>query len=185
MQRAAGLSNALAEMSATCNGSRLTFRHGGALVDALTQQLAFDFAMTERQYTMAGNGTHGSVAANAGSAAAEMQEMFVRAVQLEESANSLAEAVRMYEVILELKPNHAPACINLGTIFYNKREFERAEAMYRRATEADPEYALAFFDLGNVLDEMQRLQDAVSAYQTGRAAGAGLCGRALQPGVGV
>ena len=171
MQRHAGLSNALAEMSATCNGSRLTFRHGGALVDARTQQLAFDFAMTERQYTMAGNGTHGSAsAANGGSAgssaAAEMQEMFVRAVQLEESASSLAEAVRLYEVILETKPDHAPACINLGTIFYNKREFGRAEQMYRRATEADPEYALAFFDLGNVLDELQRLGDAVRAYQT-------------------
>jgi len=38
--------------------------------------------------------------------------------------------------------------------------------MYRRATEADPEYALAFFDLGNVLDEMQRLNDAIEAYQT-------------------
>ena len=166
MQRRAGLSNALAEMSATSNGSRLTFRHGGALVDARTQQLAFDFAMTERQYTMKGNGTHGSVGAAAeNSAATQMQEMFVRAVQMEESAGSLAEAVRLYEVILEVKPDHAPACINLGTIYYNKREFGRAEEMYRRATEADPDYALAFFDLGNVLDEMQRLDDAVRAYQ--------------------
>ena len=167
MQRRAGLSNALAEMSAVCNGSRLAFRHGGALVDARTQQLAFDFNMTERQYTMAGNGTHGNGGgATESYAAAQVQEMFVRAVQLEESTSTLPEAIRVYESILELKPDHAPACINLGTIWYNRREFSKAEQMYRQATEADPEYALAFFDLGNVLDEMQRLNDAIAAYQT-------------------
>ena len=91
--------------------------------------------------------------------------MFVRAVHLEENASTLDEAVEMYHAILELKPDHAPACINLGTIFYNQREFQQAEKMYRLATEADSDYALAFFDLGNVLDEIQRLQEAIDAYQ--------------------
>ena len=58
-----------------------------------------------------------------------------------------------------------PPCINLGTIHYNQREYEKAEQLYRRATEADADYALAFFDLGNVLDEMQRLPEATAAYQ--------------------
>ena len=71
----------------------------------------------------------------------------------------------MYEAILEINPDHAPACINQGTIFYNQKEFTDAERMYRRATVADPKYALAFFDLGNVLDEMQRLDHAIEAYQ--------------------
>ncbi len=179
MQRRAGMGNALAETSAVRRGSRLAFRHGGALVDALTQQLAFDFAMADcRQYTMAGTGTNGNFA-NLTSIAGQhnhqpqhlqqmqrIQEMFVRAVQLEESASTLDEAVATYQDILAAKPDHAPACINLGTIFYNRRDFVLAERMYRRATEVDPEYALAFFDLGNVLDEMQRLNDAIAAYQT-------------------
>jgi tetratricopeptide (TPR) repeat protein len=97
--------------------------------------------------------------------AGQVQEMFLRGVQLEENASTVEDAARLYEAILELKPDHAPACINLGTIFYNQHEFSRAEQMYRRATEADPEYALAFFDLGNVLDEMRRLDDAIEAYQ--------------------
>jgi len=165
MQRVAGMRNPLAETSAVHRGNRLAFRHGGALVDPVTQQLAFDFAMTEgRQLQMRGTGTHGS-ASGASYAAQQLQEMFVRAVQLEESSGTLEEAVAMYNAILEMKPGHAAACINLGTIFYNQREFARAEQMYRRATEADPEYALAFFDLGNVLDEMQRLNDAIEAYQ--------------------
>jgi len=162
MQHVAGMRNALVETSAVRRGARLSFRHGGALVDPLTQQLAFDFATADgRQLKVVRPGGPPPNAAGA----SQVQEMFVRAVQLEENVATLKDAVRMYETILELRPDHAPACINLGTIFYNQREFELAEQMYRRATEADPEYALAFFDLGNVLDEMQRLNDAIEAYQ--------------------
>jgi tetratricopeptide (TPR) repeat protein len=161
MQKVAGMRNALVETSAVRRGDRLVFRHGGALVDPLTNQLAFDFATVNgRQLQVARSGASSAVLA----AAAQVQEMFVQAVQLEESPTRLHEAVAVYEAILEQKPEHAPACINLGTIFYNQREFAEAEKLYRRATEADPEYALAFFDLGNVLDEMQRLHEAIDAY---------------------
>ena len=171
MQKVAGMRNPLGETSAVRHGARLAFRHGGALVEALTQQLAFDFGI--------GTGTGSSavrqlrlvdehfLSGELGSPeqTAQVQEMFVRAVQLEENAATLEEAVLLYEQILIVRQDHAPACINLGTIFYNQREFAQAEAMYRRATEADPNYALAFFDLGNVLDERQRLAEAILAYQ--------------------
>jgi tetratricopeptide (TPR) repeat protein len=170
MQRVAGMRNALVESSAVRHGSRLVFRHGGALVDPLTQQLAFDFANAEcRQLTMVGdNGSRGRQASAAGAAqqASQLQEMFARAVQFEETPNATDHAVRAYYEILDIKPDHAAACINLGTIFYNQRGFTEAERMYRRATEADPAYALAFFDLGNVLDEMQQLMEAIGAYKT-------------------
>jgi tetratricopeptide (TPR) repeat protein len=164
MQRVAGMRNALQETSAVRHGSRLVFRHGGALVDPSTQQLAFDFATQPgRQLKVVGGGSH--VNTPPSPAAPQLQEMFVRAVQLEESASTLGDAVEMYHAILELKPDHAPACINLGTILYNQREFAQAEKMYRHATLSDPDYALAFFDLGNVLDEMLRLHEAIEAYQ--------------------
>ncbi len=89
----------------------------------------------------------------------------MEAVQLEEQPSTLAQAQGLYERLLELDPQHAAAAINLGTIYYNQRNFQRAEELYRSATVMDPEYALAFFDLGNVLDEMQRLQEAITAYQ--------------------
>ena len=172
MQKVAGMRNVLTENSAVRRGTRIAFRHGGALVDAVTQQLAFDFAVSApapshtRHLQVVGPG-FGRVAMLPGAAqdSAQVQEMFVRAVQLEESATSLAEAISLYEEILTIRQDHAPACINLGTILYNQRDYPRAEQMYRRATEADPHYALAFFDLGNVLDEMQRLHDAIDSYQ--------------------
>ena len=163
MQRVAGMRNALVETSAVRVGSRLSFRHGGALVDAMTQQLAFDFESTDGRHLQVVRA--GGVAANLARQDSAVQEMFVRAVQLEEKPSTLAEAVLLYEAILVQRPDHAPACINLGTIFYNQRDFAQAEQMYRRATEVDSGYALAFFDLGNVLDEVQRLDEAIAAYR--------------------
>lgn len=164
MQRVAGMVNPLLESSAVRRGSRLIFRVGGTLVDPLTQQLAFDFDASPRsrlEVVVAGTLRPQSPAQRA----AELQELFLRAVQLEENAATISQAATLYEAILAVQPTHAPALINLGTIHYNMRQFERAEGLYRRATIADPEYALAFFDLGNVLDEMQRLNEATAAYQ--------------------
>jgi tetratricopeptide (TPR) repeat protein len=161
MQRVAGMRNPLSETSAVRRGSRLSFRHGGALVDPLTQQLAFDFEVTgSPQLRVVGKNVE-----DPGRELAEIQDMFVRAVQLEEEETKLPEAVALYEEILRRRPTHAAASINLGTIHYNQRDFVKAEELYRTATICDPEYALAFFDLGNVLDEMKRLDEAIEAYQ--------------------
>ncbi len=161
MQRVAGMRNALMEATAVRRGSHLAFRHGGALLDPMTQQLAFDFEVSPtRQLQVVPAGGLSPMRQ-----AAAVQEMFVRAVQLEEDAATVPAAMEIYAEILTIRPEHAPTLINLGTIHYNRREYAQAETMYRRATLSDPEYALAFFDLGNVLDEMQRLAEATAAYQ--------------------
>jgi tetratricopeptide (TPR) repeat protein len=159
MQRTFGMRNPLLESSAVRRGSGLVFRHAGALVDPMTQQLAFDF------------GTSSLSTLRVVEAAQPLQEMlhlqdlFLRAVRLEESPKTMPEAAEAYEAILADQPNHAAAAINLGTIRYGERDFIAAERLYRQATVADPEYALAFFDLGNVLDELRRLDDAISSYR--------------------
>jgi tetratricopeptide (TPR) repeat protein len=161
MQRVAGMRNPLMEASVVRRGSRLSFRHGGTLVDPLTRQLAFDFDTSPaQQLSVVSN-----QATNPIRQAAEVQDMFLRAVQLEEQPSTIVQAMDIYHAILAIRPEHAPALINLGTIHYNLRRYELAEEHYRKATVADPDYALAFFDLGNVLDEMQRLTEATAAYQ--------------------
>jgi tetratricopeptide (TPR) repeat protein len=161
MQRVAGMRNPLMEASTVRRGSRLTFRHAGALVDPITQQLAFDFeTLPGRQLQVVPAG-----GPSPARQAAEVQDMFLRAVQMEENPATIPTAIQLYEAILSIRPAHAPALINLGTIHYNLRQYANAEQLYRRATLSDPEYALAFFDLGNVLDEMQRLPEATEAYQ--------------------
>jgi tetratricopeptide (TPR) repeat protein len=98
-------------------------------------------------------------------AAETAAEFFARGIALEEDPASQAEAIEAYKHALELDPEHAAAHINLGTLYYNRRDYVSAEKHYRSAIEVDPRYALAYFDLGNVLDETGRLQDAVKAYK--------------------
>ncbi len=162
MRRAVGMGNPLLETTTVQRGSRLQFRHAGSLVDPVTQQLAFDFEATPgRQLRVVSTGRRPA----AEPPLEELQEMFARAVQLEEERTTTPQAIDLYRRILTVRPDHAASAINLGTIHYNLREYSLAEQMYRHATEADPGYALAFFDLGNVLDEMLRLDEAIGAYR--------------------
>lgn len=160
MKAASGMVNPLLEAGTARRGSRLIFRHSGAVMDPITKQLVFDFD-GQRQLT--------SLECVRFPAAPQkdgwLPDAFLEAVRCEEAGDS-GEAAALYENILSRAPSHAPSAINLGTIFYNRAEFANAERLYRQAVEADPYYALAFFDLGNVLDELQRLQEAVEAYQT-------------------
>jgi len=161
MQRVSGMANPLLESVAVLHGSKLAFRQWGALVDPMTRQMAFDFELIPSvgMTMVRKNGQELSPGAY------DLHEMFLRAVRLEDIPGRLQEAKTAYQTILELQPGHAAAAINLGTIFYNEKDFAQAEQRYRQAAAADPEYALAFFDLGNVLDEQQRMDEAIDAYQ--------------------
>ncbi len=161
MQRVSGMRNPLLESVAVLQGSRVAFRQWGALVDPMTRQMAFDFELAQRSGLAVVQRTN----AEPGASSPDLQEMFLRAVRLEEIPGRMEEAKNIYETILEVQPEHAASAINLGTILYNEREFAAAERRYRQAVQADPEYALAHFDLGNVLDEQQRMDEAIEAYQ--------------------
>ena len=161
MRRVAGEANPLSGAVAAPHRLRVLFRQSGALLDPLSPQLTFDFEWN----VSAALGMVQQRAVDPLAQALKLQELFQRAVRLEERAETLAEAKTLYQQLLQLDSGHAPGAINLGTICYNERDYAAAERLYRRATEADPEYALAFFDLGNVLDEQMRLAEAVEAYE--------------------
>ena len=159
MQAVSGMTNPLLEAGAARKGSRLVFRHSGAVMEPIARQFVFDFEAREHPASVK------SFRQSPAQKNAWISEAFMEAVRCEEAAK-VREATALYENILEREPCHAASAINLGTILYNQGEFLRAEQMYRRAVESDPNYALAFFDLGNVLDELQRLPEAVEAYET-------------------
>ncbi|HEY1804253.1 MAG TPA: tetratricopeptide repeat protein [Terracidiphilus sp.] len=161
MKAVAGMSNPLLEARVVRTGTRLAFRHHGAMVDPIRRQLLFDF---ER---MAGAELNASASPALCPIAAPdlrgLQDRFHAAVQAEE-AGEKQRAINLYQEILSIDPQYAAACINLGTLFFHLRQYGRAEELYRRATEADPGYVLAYFDLGNVLDELERLDESIAAY---------------------
>ena len=160
MRRVAGAVNPVSGAMVAPHKRRMVFRQSGAVLDPLTPQLAFDFDLPARTPV-------GVVQKSTDPAmhALYLQDIFQRAVRLEERPETLTAAKCLYQHLLALDPMHAAGAINLGTICYNEKDFAAAETLYRRATEADPEYALAFFDLGNVLDEQMRLSEAVKAYE--------------------
>ena len=96
----------------------------------------------------------------------DVNELFASGIALEEDPNSQAQAIAIYQKVLELDPAHAAAHINLGTLYYNRQEYPLAERHYRHAIEVDQRYALAYFDLGNVLDETGRVTEAIQTYLT-------------------
>lgn len=139
---------------------RLAFRHSGTMVEPIAGQYLLDFDSTGER----------AIAAIAVPVLlgrdrdAEVARLFTHTVHAEE-AGRVDEALAGYETILDLCPGHAPSAINMGTLWYNRRDYARAEQFYRIATESDSSYSLAFFDLGNVLDELKRIPEAITAYR--------------------
>ena len=159
-----GMANPLLEAGVEAghglSNARVVFRSSGTVMEPIARQFLLDFE---------GKGTQTLALVPRAPGAGPQREYevthrFLAAVRAEERGRT-EEAVANYEAILALNHQHAPSAINLGTLFYNRGEFLRAEQLYRMATEADPDYALAFFDHGNVLDELRRLPEAIEAYK--------------------
>ena len=157
MRLASGMENPLLESSVFSTGNRVAFRHNGKAVEPIAGQFVMDF-QSERRVV--------STKVRPMRTANTLQELFSRGVSLEEDAETQTEAIEAYMAVLELEPQHAAAHINLGTIYYNRHDFEKAEQYYRQAIASDPRYALAYFDLGNVLDETGRMAEAIKSYMT-------------------
>jgi tetratricopeptide (TPR) repeat protein len=163
MKAVAGMADPLLEACVVRTGTRIAFRHQGAMVDPVRRQLLFDFEHAEaRPQPAAVPGPEPLHRAGAGPRRA--QDLFLAAVQAEESGEK-QRAIALYEEILWVDPAYAAAYINLGTLYFHMRRYGRAEELYRRATEADQGYALAYFDLGNVLDELERMDESIAAYR--------------------
>lgn len=158
-KQVAGMENPLLEAGAYSTGARVVFRHEGKALEPIAGQFVMDFDPSDK--VVAADAKVRAIPADQGAA-----ELFARGIALEEEPATQTEAIEVYEKVLELEPQHAAAHINLGTIFYNRQDFVKAEQHYRAAIEADPRYALAYFDLGNVLDETGRVPEAIKAYST-------------------
>jgi tetratricopeptide (TPR) repeat protein len=163
MKIVAGMENPLLDARAVVGGRRPQFWHRGSVTEPIARQFVFDFGPEAADGAPTGQAA--TLEMHQASREQPIGDLFLDAIRHEDSG-AADEAVRVYERILERNPEHAPSCINLGTICYNRRQFARAEQLYQRATRADPNYALAFFDLGNVLDELKRLPEAIAAYRS-------------------
>jgi tetratricopeptide (TPR) repeat protein len=91
------------------------------------------------------------------------EDWFSLAVELE--ATSTKEAQRAYHQALEIEPGMADAHVNLGKLYHDDRDFDKAEAHYRAAVEHAPTDPAAQFNLGVLLEDMERPHEALRAYR--------------------
>jgi tetratricopeptide (TPR) repeat protein len=161
-KRATGVEKPLLEAGASStNKHRVAFRHEGRLLEPIAGQFVMDFASREKVVTSTPVPKPEPTPRDD-----EVTVWFARGIALEENPGTQTEAIAAYQKVLEFEPVHAAAHINLGTLYYNRQDFNLAEKHYRAALQADPRYSLAYFDLGNVLDETGRVQEAIRTYKT-------------------
>ena len=75
------------------------------------------------------------------------------------------EKLRRRIQILKIFPNHVDANNNLGIVFKQLKEMQKAISCYQRAIQINPDYAIAHNNLGAAFKQIGELQKAISCYQ--------------------
>src|SRR5258706_14391327 len=88
---------------------------------------------------------------------------FDRAVDLQR-AGKLDQAAEFYRAILRQHPTHFEAAHNLGAILLQVGSFDAAERQLRRALQINPRSPEALNNLGLALRYLDRLEEAVAAF---------------------
>src|SRR5262245_64514722 len=80
-------------------------------------------------------------------------DVLIERAQLAENAGDIAEAERLYRVLMNCDPTDAASPFNLGNMFRATGRKIEAEAALRAAARADPTFAEAWYNLSDLLDE--------------------------------
>jgi len=87
-------------------------------------------------------------------------ELFDRAHSAEQIGD-LAEAERLYRLLMKRDPTDASAPFNLGNMLRDSARTVEAEAALRAATRANPAFAEAWYNLADLLDDQGRPEAAI------------------------
>lgn len=142
------LGQQLSDVKIFTEGRRIGVQFSGQRIEPVTGQLFFDFdsAAPSQPRTLAPRHEPQRNREQA-------DFWFQKGLELESANAPIDEAVDAYQKAIELNPAAAGALVNLGTIFFHKRDWSRSEYFYKAAVEADANYALAHYNLGNLFDE--------------------------------
>jgi Tfp pilus assembly protein PilF len=156
------ITDPLKQLRLISDGKRIHVQVGDHSMEPISGQLLFNFDQAElkrlvsfpdRKKTEESRGRRESA-----------EKWFQRGLESEQTG-AIPEAIKAYESAVALDPTSAGAWLNLGTIFFNARQFSKAEGHYRKALESDPKYALAHFNIANLYDERGDYERALRHYQ--------------------
>ena len=86
--------------------------------------------------------------------------------QSAEEAGDIAEAERLYRILMKSDPTDASAPFNLGNMLRANGHMVEAEVALRAATRVDPTFADAWYNLSDLLDDQGRVETAIECLRT-------------------
>ncbi len=158
--------NPLTEVKIYSQGKKIEVQFAGdKKMEAISGQLILNFDQAEISKLLSFPGqAEESEAARKMKSRREAEHWFEKGLDLEQTGAPVEEVIAAYRKAAEIDPTSAGALVNLGTVFFNGRDWRQAEQYYRLAIEVDPEYALAHFNLGNLYDERGDRPAALTHY---------------------
>jgi tetratricopeptide (TPR) repeat protein len=123
-------------------------------------------ALNDVQVEQAGGRTnkHGQFVLSVDEARHDPDELFDRAHSAEQAGN-VAEAERLYRILMKSDPTDASAPFNLGNMLRAAGRTVEAESALRAATRANPTFAEAWYNLADLLDDQGRSEAAVGCLR--------------------
>src|SRR3984957_6095290 len=123
-------------------------------------------ALNDVQVEQAGGRTnkHGQFVLSVDEARHDPDELFDRAHSAEQAGN-VAEAERLYRILMKSDPTDASAPFNLGNMLRAATRTVEAEAALRSATCANPAFAEAWYNLADLLDDQGRSEAAIGCLR--------------------
>jgi tetratricopeptide (TPR) repeat protein len=159
------VANPLSELKIYSHGKTIEVQFAGQKMEPISGQLLLDFDAAEITKLLSFPGkSEGTPAAQAWKARREAEVWFEKGLDLEQSGAPVQEVIAAYLKAAEIDPTSAGALVNLGTLFFNAKDWKEAERYYRTAVEVDPDYALAHFNLANLYDERGDRPAALNHY---------------------
>ncbi|MGD0132038.1 MAG: tetratricopeptide repeat protein [Bryobacteraceae bacterium] len=158
--------NPLTEIKIYSQGKKIEVQFAGnKKMEAISGQLILNFDQAEISKLLSFPGqAEESEAARKMKSRREAEHWFEKGLDLEQNGAPATEVIAAYQKAAEIDPTSAGALVNLGTVYFNARDWRLAEQFYRKAVEVDPEYALAHFNLGNLYDERGDRTGALKHY---------------------
>jgi predicted O-linked N-acetylglucosamine transferase (SPINDLY family) len=92
------------------------------------------------------------------------EQILKKAIEAHRSG-SVEHAKFLYQEVLRVDPNSAPAYGNLGIIAAQQGNLASAERLFRQEIKLRPNYPAGYNNLGSVLQQQARLDDAIAAHR--------------------
>jgi len=158
--------NPLTELKIYSQGKKIQVLFEGQRMEPISGQLLLDFDAAEIKKLLSFP-TQAAKEKGAGDkhkTRREAEHWFEKGLELEQTGAPVQQIIEAYQKAAEIDRTSAGALVNLGTVYFNARDWREAERHYRKALEVDPQYALAHFNLGNLFDERGHRSEALAHY---------------------